>query len=142
VSALPEDRTELTNIELVSDVFAAFNRRDLDAAIAVCHPDVEFFAPTAEMANAGEPYRGHDGMRKYYEDVSRVWLELEVLPREYRDADDSTVLVFGRVYGRGEGGYIQDSPAQWVMRIRDGLVWSIRVFTNRSAALAEAGVPE
>jgi len=132
----------LTNIELVQEVYAAFNRRDLEAALAISHPDVEFFAPTAEMANEGEPYRGHAGMRKYYEDVQNVWLELEVLPKEYREVDDATVLVFGRVYGRGEGGYIQDSPAQWVLRIRDGLVWSIRVFTNKSAALAEAGLPE
>jgi len=132
----------LTNIELVSQVFAAFNRRDLEGALAVSHPDVEFFAPTAEMANEGQPYRGHAGMRKYYDDAARVWLELEVTPREYREVDDATVLVFGRVYGRGEGGYIQDSPAQWVMRLRDGLVSSIRVFTNKSAALAEVGLPE
>jgi ketosteroid isomerase-like protein len=133
---------EPTNTDLVSQVFEAFNRRDLEGALAAVHPEVEFFAPTAEMANEGEPYRGHDGMRKYYEDVAQVWNELDVLPREYREVDEQTVLVFGRVYGRGEGGYIQDSPAQWVMRIRDERVWSIRVFTNKSAALAEAGLPE
>lgn len=139
---LPKDRVELTNTELVRQVFEAFNRRDLDTALELVHPEMEFFAPTAEMANDGEPYRGREGMRKYYEDVARVWRELDVLPREYRELGDDTVLVFGRVYGRGDGGYIQDSPAQWVMRIREQRVWSIRVFTNKSAALAEVGLSE
>ena len=122
-------------------VFEAFNRRDIEAALAVIDDQVEFFAPTAEMANEGRPYVGHAGMRKYYEDVARVWRELEVTPTEFREVNDA-VLALGRVYGRGEGGYIQDSPAQWVMRFRGDRVLSIRVFTNRSAALAEIGLEE
>src|SRR5882724_9990804 len=109
---------KISRIDLVRSVFDAFNARDVDAGLAVIDPEVEFFAPTAEIANGGEPYRGHGGMRKYYADVERVWRELEVLPTEYREIDDA-VIVFGRVYGRGEGGYIQDSPAQWVMRFRE-----------------------
>jgi hypothetical protein len=80
-------------------------------------------------------------MRKYYADVAEVWQELEVTPSELREVDDA-VLVLGRVYGRGEGGYIQDSPAQWVMRFRDGRIWWIHVYTNRSAAFAEVGLDE
>jgi ketosteroid isomerase-like protein len=122
-------------------VFDAFNRRDIEAALAVIDEHVRFFAPTAEMANEGRPYVGHEGMRKYYDDVARVWRELEVTPTEFREVDDA-VLALGRVYGRGEGGYIQDSPAQWVMRFRGDRVLSIHVFTNRSAALAEIGLEE
>jgi ketosteroid isomerase-like protein len=122
-------------------VFDAFNRRDIDAGLAVVHEDVEFLAATAEMANDGKPYVGHSGMRKYYADVASVWIELEVTPSEMREVGDA-VLVLGRVYGRAAGGYIQDSPAQWVMRFRDGRISWIRVFTNRSAALAEVGLAE
>jgi ketosteroid isomerase-like protein len=128
-------------MDLASAVFEAFNKRDVDAALAVVHEDVVFVAPTAEMANDGKPYVGHAGMRKYYDDVASVWIELDVTPSEIREVGDA-VLVLGRVYGRAGGGYIQDSPAQWVMRFRDGLVSWIRVFTNRGAALAEVGLPE
>ena len=38
---------------------------------------------------------------------------LEVVPHDFRDLGDR-VLVFGRVYARGEGGYISDSPTQWI----------------------------
>lgn len=126
---------------MASAVFEAFNRRDIDAGLSVVGEDVVFLAPTAEMANDGQPYVGHDGMRKYYEDVASVWIELEVTPTEIREVGDA-VLILGRVYGRAGGGYIQDSPAQWVMRFRDGLISWIRVFTNRGAAFAEVGLTE
>jgi ketosteroid isomerase-like protein len=122
-------------------VFDAFNRRDIDAALAVVDEQVEFLAPTAEIANDGKPYVGHDGMRKYYSDVAAVWKELEVTPTDLREVGDA-VLALGRVYGRAEGGYIQDSPAQWVMRFRSGRIWWIRVYTNRSAAFADIGLAE
>lgn len=133
---------ELSHTELVSQLFDAFNRRDLAGALALVHDEVEFIAPTAEIANDGQPYRGHAGMEKYYADVARVWIELEVMPREFRAVGEDAVLVLGRVWGRGEGGYIQDSPTQWVMRIGDNRIKWIRVFTNRSAALAEVGLAE
>jgi ketosteroid isomerase-like protein len=139
--ALSREQVQQTKTELAHLVFDAFNRRDIDAAIAMVDEDVQFFAPTAEMANEGKPYVGHVGMRKYYEDVAAVWQELEVTPSDIRELDD-TVLVLGRVYGRADGGYIQDSPAQWVMRFRGERVSWIRVYTNRSAAFAEVGIEE
>jgi ketosteroid isomerase-like protein len=132
---------ELTRSDLARLIFEAFNQRDVDAGLELVTEDVEFVAPTAEIANEGKPYVGHSGMRKYYDDVARVWKELEVTPTEIREVDDA-VLVVGRVYGRGEGGYIQDSPAQWVMRFRGDRVRSIQVFTNRTAAFAEVGLQE
>jgi ketosteroid isomerase-like protein len=132
---------ELTRSDLARLVFEAFNRRDVAAGLEHVTKDVEFFAPTAEIANKGKPYVGHAGMRKYYDDVAKVWLELEVTPTEIREVDDA-ILALGRVYGRGEGGYIQDSPAQWVMRFRGDKVRSIQVFTNRTAAFAEVGLKE
>jgi ketosteroid isomerase-like protein len=127
--------------DLVRRAFEAFNSRDIEAALPLMDPGVEFHAPTSELANGGRPYRGHNGMRKYYDDVDDVWQELEVMPAEFRVVEEH-VLAFGRVYGRGEGGYIQDSPAQWVFTIRADLIVCVKVFTNRSAALAEVGLAE
>jgi ketosteroid isomerase-like protein len=132
---------DLSKADLARQIFNAFNGRDIEAGLELVTDDVEFVAPTAEIANEGQPYVGHAGMRKYYEDVARVWEELEVTPTEIREVDDA-ILAVGRVYGRGEGGYIQDSPAQWVMRFRGEKACSIRVFTNRSAAFAEVGLQE
>ena len=104
-------------------------------------PDIEFWGPTASFAREGQAYVGHEGMRQYFADVARVWRVLEVVPHDFRDLGDR-VLVFGRVYARGEGGYISDSPTQWLWaRERRPVVWG-RVFTNRAEALAAAGLEE
>jgi ketosteroid isomerase-like protein len=129
------------NIELVRRVFEAFTNRDIDAMLEELGPDVEFWGPTSSIARQGEAYIGHEGMRQYFADVGKVWRTLEVVPHDFRDLGDR-VLVFGRVYARGEGGYISDSPTQWLWRIWGGkIVWG-RVFTNRAEALAAAGLDE
>jgi len=128
--------------ELARQVFDAFNERDIEGGLAVLDEEIEFHAPTSELANEGQPYRGPDGMRKYYADVEQVWEELEVMPSEFREVGDDHLIVFGRVYGRGEGGYVQDSPAQWVFAFKGDRIATIRVFTNRHSALAAVGLAE
>ena len=114
------ESTQPANVELVRRLYEAFEVRDLDGMMALTSPELEFFPQvTASIVKRSEPYRGHDGLRRYFEDAARVWRHLEIIPHEYRDLGDR-VLVFGRVYARGEGGYISDSPAAWLWRIEDG----------------------
>ena len=128
------------NIVLVRSLYEAFEVRDLDALVALVGTEMEFFPQvTASMVKRSEPYRGHEGMRRYFEDAARVWVHLEIIPHEYRDLGDR-VLVFGRVYARGEGGYIADSPAAWLWRIENDLIVWGRVFTSRADALEAAGL--
>jgi ketosteroid isomerase-like protein len=122
------------NVEVTRRAFEAFDRRDVDGVLALCDPEVEFHAVTGELAAGGEPYRGHEGIRRYFADAERVWEELRMTPRDFRAVGDH-VVVLGRVYARG-GGRIVDSPTGWVWRIRDGLlVWG-RVYANPEDALA------
>jgi ketosteroid isomerase-like protein len=128
------------NVLLVRRLYETFEVRDLDAMAALITEDMEFFPQvTAQLINRTEPYRGHDGLRRYFEDAERVWKKLEIIPHEFRDLGDE-VLVFGRVYARGEGGYISDSPAAWLWRIRGDLISWGRVFTSRAEALEAAGL--
>jgi ketosteroid isomerase-like protein len=134
------ESSESAKVELVRRLYEAFSERDLDAMTALTTPDVEFFPQvTATIVKRAEPYRGHDGLRAYFEDAARVWRELEIIPHDFRDLGDQ-VLVFGRVYGRGEGGYLSDSPTAWIWRFRDDLVCWGRVFTSRADALEAAGL--
>ena len=133
------ESTSSENIQLVRSVFEAFTDRDIETMLALAAPDIEFWGPTASFAREGRPYSGHDGMRDYFADVARVWRTLEVVPHEFRDLGDQ-VLVFGRVYARGEGGYISDSPTQWLWGVSDHRIAWGRVFTNRADALTAAGL--
>ena len=46
------------SIDLLHQTFDAFNRRDLDAFLALCDPEVEFISYLMQVAG-GQPYRGH-----------------------------------------------------------------------------------
>ena len=134
------ESTQSANVVLVRRLYEAFEVRDLDAMVALVSEDMEFFPQvTATIVKRTEPYRGHEGLRRYFEDAARVWRKLEIIPHEYRDLGDQ-VLVFGRVYARGEGGYISDSPAAWLWRVDGELIDWGRVFTSRADALEAAGL--
>jgi ketosteroid isomerase-like protein len=130
------------NVQIVRKAFDAFTGRDVDAAIEVMDPAVELYTPeTAALAGESMPYKGHDGIRRYFEHVNQIWEELEVILREYHDVDDH-VLVVGRVRARGRDGRIVDTPAHWAWRIdRGSIVWGC-VYTDRAEALAAVGMSE
>ena len=129
------------SIDLVRRVFEAFTRRDVDALLDVVDREVLFFAPTASIAGHDAPYRGHDGMRQYFEDVARIWEELEVIPHEFREIDDR-VVALGRVYGRGLDGLLVDSPTGWIWKVDQGKIVEGHVFTSRQQTLDAAGLGE
>ena len=135
---MPSGRAR-NGIALVRRVFEAFSRRDVDAVIALCDAEVELHVPTAERASRGGAYTGHAGIRRYFEDVGRVWQELRVVPQEFNELEDG-VFTTGRVYARAEDGLVVDSPVYWLWRIRGGrVVWG-RAFEDRTAALKAAGL--
>jgi ketosteroid isomerase-like protein len=126
--------------KLVERAFEAFTKRDLEAFLEMSETDVEVMLPTAEIANEGRPYVGHEGVRDYFRDVATIWEELRVIPQLVAVKDD-VIVVIGRAYARGVMG-ITDTPAGWVVRQVDGRVRSLHVYWNRQEALAAGGVTE
>ena len=130
-------------VMLVRRAFDAFTRRDVEAVLELVAPDFEFTAPrTAERTRGGEPYRGRDGIREYFEDVAGVWRELRVIPQQFKREGDR-VLALGRVYARDHQGSVVDSPAGWVWEVEDELLAYGRVYERPEDAVrafaAEAG---
>jgi ketosteroid isomerase-like protein len=126
------------NVDLARRAFDAFAARDAAAVLEVMDEEVEFLPVTANLTTGGVPYRGHDGMRRYFDDVGRVWDELRVYPSEYRDLGE-TVVALGRIHGRG-GGMIIDRPTGWVWRCRAGKIVFGRVYASHEEALRAAGL--
>ncbi len=60
------------NVEGVHRVYDAFNRRDLDAFLALMDPEVEFTTPLIQMGGDLR-YRGHDGIRQWWGDVLDIF---------------------------------------------------------------------
>jgi ketosteroid isomerase-like protein len=117
-------------------LFRAFATRDIDAALAVAHPGLEFWPQgTAEGVGREEPYRGHEGLRAYFADVARAWTELVVEPGDLR-AVAGAVVAFGSARGTRQDGTHVELPVIWTFKVRDRLVLSGRVVATAAEAHA------
>jgi ketosteroid isomerase-like protein len=125
-------------VETVQAAYDAFNRRDIEGALAFVHPEVELHPLGTSSLTGRSVYRGLDGIREYFADVAQFWDRgLRVFPVDFR-AVSGSVVVFGRVEGATEGGGPIDDEVLWVWRLRDGLLFSCQIFSTRREALAAA----
>lgn len=116
-----EDAALTGPVVLVHNVFEAFAARDADALLEIMTPEIEFFGPTATVLNEGKCYRGHDGIRRYFQDVDQLWNRLDIEPAKYREVGNH-VVVMGRVRAQARDGLELDAPAAWVWRIEHGKI--------------------
>jgi ketosteroid isomerase-like protein len=126
--------------EVVRRAFAAFTLRDVDSLLELVDEDVEFLpVGTTSLTGQTRSYRGHQGIRSYFEDIERVWQELRVIPARYRTAGPY-VLVLGSVYARDAEGNLTDIPTGWIWKLRGGkLIWGRAYKSRKEALLAMSG---
>jgi ketosteroid isomerase-like protein len=122
-------------LDLIGQLFDAFNRRDATAIGALCDEGMEFFAVTGEEIGRDAPYVGPDGLREYLADVARIWEELLVTAKEV-ETRGNRLLVRGRVYLRSRDLGIRDMPTAWILETQDGRFVRGEVFVDPE--LAEA----
>jgi ketosteroid isomerase-like protein len=129
----------LSRTEIAQRLFDAFNSRDLECALSLLHPDVVFEPVSGAVLNDGEPYRGREGMRRYFADVRAHWRELTVNPVHLREAGDA-VVALGHASGSSAVGSLQDAPTTWVFKFDDGLVIHIQIFSDEHLARRALGL--
>jgi ketosteroid isomerase-like protein len=83
------------NVDLNHQANDAFNRRDLHAFLALMDHDVEFI-PYELAVQGGDPYRGHDGVRRWWEETLSVLPDIRVETYEIRDHGERN-FVHGRL---------------------------------------------
>jgi ketosteroid isomerase-like protein len=89
---------------------------DLEAALEVCHPEIEFMSV---LAVSGRRYRGHSGIREYFEDVASAWAEWRVEVHRIAPAPDGRVAIVMSMHVRGK-----ESGA--TLSEQTGHVWTLR----------------
>jgi ketosteroid isomerase-like protein len=128
------------SVEMIRRGYEAFNRGDLDSAIADLDPEIEWLGP-GDLPDAPSVYRGHDGVRAFWalwNDVfERFWVEIE----EMIDAGDHVVALV-RVHGRGRDSGIEvETPIYpHVWTVRDGKSVRMEMMPSRREALEAVGL--
>jgi ketosteroid isomerase-like protein len=135
--AILEGAVSHENVELNCRVIDAFNRRDLGAYLDLTDPDLEFI-PYEVSVQGGSPYRGHFGVRSWWEESFAVFPDLRGEVDGIRDLGDRT-LAHGRLRGQGAGSGAPIERPMWLLaewRDRKLVWWSS--FESEAEALEAA----
>ena len=103
--------------DLITIAYAAFNRRDIDAVLALMRPDVDW-----PNGMDGTRVHGRDKVRDYW---TRQWATIDprVDPVSIKqDERDNTIVEVHQVVRDLDGKLLVDQIVQHVYVIRDGLI--------------------
>jgi uncharacterized protein len=124
--------------EIVRGGYEAFNRGDIDWMVEHMDPEI-VWEDSAKLPDA-RIYRGVEEVRRYLESLFRHWDEIHYELEDVRPGPDA-VLAFVRLVARGRtSGAAVDASMAHVHVLRDGRGVHVRVFFDRGAALAAAGL--
>lgn len=123
------------NVEVVRRTFEV-GVRDVDALLEFFDPAVEW-VPVPQSLLAGESYRGHDGVRRLWEDLFSAWEKYEAEALDYRDLGDQ-VAVITRIRARSAHGLELDEVWSALFTLKAAKIIRFQGFADRAGALAAA----
>jgi ketosteroid isomerase-like protein len=124
-----------SDIDVVCGSHEAFRRRDLEAFVDLMDPDVEFTSLVLEVEGT---YRGHDGVRAWWNDILAVFPEWQPRVEDAREVGGRVVLRV-RAEGKGTGSGVHVDRDIWqVAEVRDGRLTTWKFFRTEDEALAAA----
>jgi hypothetical protein len=104
-------------VQLLKEAYRAFNSREMDAALATMHDDVDW-----PNGMEGGRVQGHQGVREYW---TRQWAMINprVDPVSFQSGDRNQTAVLVHQVVRGiDGSLLADQLVQHVYFIEDGLI--------------------
>ena len=136
----------MENVEVVRQAMEANRSSDdpearLREAVPLWDPACQF---TSVMSGV-EPrtYRGHDGLRRYAEEMLESWQEWRVDVVEAVDVDADTVLatISTRLVGM-QSGAVVEAARTLVCVLSEGRLLRVHAYSSRGEALQAAGLRE
>jgi ketosteroid isomerase-like protein len=127
--------------ETLRRVLEAFNSGDLGRILASTHQDFEGEVPP-ELSAEPDTYRGHDGMRRYFESFQDAMDEIRFRPERYWEIGESVVLA-ARITAKGRRTAIPvEQQVALIWTFRDGKALRVRAYASPSEAFAALGLAQ
>ena len=126
--------------DLVRRSYAAWNEADLDAMLAILHPDFEYVT-SGLFPGLAPVYRGRDGYTDYWLEFRSTWESLRIEMDELREVGEQVVTLF-TFEGRGRAGLEARRPFGHVWTFRDGLVVRLEAYGDWEETLEAVGPHE
>jgi hypothetical protein len=103
--------------QLLRQAYAAFNARDIDGALVLMHPDVDW-----PNGMEGGRELGHDAVRAYWTRQFGL-IDSHVEPEGFERDDEGRIVVdVHQIVRDPEGSVLSDGRLRHVYTFRDGLV--------------------
>jgi ketosteroid isomerase-like protein len=130
----------MSRVDMVRASFEAYQRGDFDALAEMMHPEIELH----DWPEAADPrvYHGIEGILRARDEWGEAWEYMYGEPTGFVEAGDR-VFAFIRMTGKGRGSAIEMAMDTFgVYTFRGSKVSRVQYFTDRTAALAAAGLTE
>jgi ketosteroid isomerase-like protein len=129
------------NVELTMQATDAFNRRDVEAAVALWDDEGVWYPAIEALTEGRRTYRGHAEMRQYYRDLAEFAEESVVEWSEAYDLGDQVVCL-GRFSMKFASGVELEQEVGCLYTWRNGKLLELRPYMSKAEALEAAGLSE
>ena len=125
------------NLKTIQDGFEAFNADGVDGILPFIHPDFVATTPP-ELASEPDTYRGHDGVRRWFDSFYEAMDEIRWEPHEFHEVGDRVIADF-TLKARGKTTGLEfGQHAVMVWELRDGKAIGVDLYPTLDEAMAAA----
>jgi ketosteroid isomerase-like protein len=123
------------DVRVVRHVIDAWNRRDLETALELMHPQCQ-----SRSLEATETAYGREGVAASFRDWFEAFEDFQIQPEDFIVSGDR-ILVPMRGRARGKGSRVQvDERFYQLYTVRDGMIIRLAEYSDEDQALQAAGL--
>ena len=129
-----------SNLVIIERGIEAFNEDGVDGILPYIHPDFEVTTPP-ELASEPDTYRGHEGIRRWFDSFDEVMDEIRWEARGFREVGDRVLVEF-TLHARGKTTGLefgQDAVMVWELSDGKGIRVSLYPTVEEALAAIEQG---
>ena len=128
-------------VELLRSMLDAYNEQGVEAMLPYIDPDFEVTVPPS-LSVEPDTYRGHEGMRHYFESFADVMDEVRFEADEFVEAGNRVVATTRLTARARETGLEVEQEVFQIWTVRDGRAVKAEVYPTKVEALRAVGLDD